>query len=886
MKIFIFICSLVVVMAVSGTLAQVPQTVSYQGVLKDDTGAIVPDGDYEFTFKLYNVDTGGSPLWTEDQTKHVTAGILSVILGEVTPITLPFDEQYWLGVTIGAGTELEPRTKLTGTPYSLNAQAVRGDNIFPQSGDVGIGTDGPAYPFHVVANNIRPLRLDGTAFGSWSLLSLNAAGANSNPGIEYLKTGSLKATTYVGFSDNWHLRVGAADVITAEAGTYNVGIDRTNPEEKLDVSGAIRIGTTANNNAGTIRWSGADFEGYDGSVWHSLTSNGGAGSLPAGSLGQTLRHTGISWIATSALYNDGNSIGVGHTTPVEKLDVYGAIRLGTTANTNAGTIRWSGSDFEGYDGSTWHSLTSNGGSGSLPSGSAGQTLRHTGSGWVATSNLHNDGASIGIGTIGPARDLHIRRDEDETVGIIIENLSTGSSSSERIDFKDEHGSVAGLVVFDDTYSPYPSEMHLFNNRPGGLLGLNAGSGSVYINNDGNVGVGLKVPDATLHVLGGNWDLNGTEGDFKIGDSTHRLKVGVATDGGGAGTAGIRVQGGQERLVLGAGTAEALWIKNDGEVDIGSSSQTGVLNVYRSGVPNEVARLGTGTHGGNLYIRDESFNITGSLVSDGDGEGGVLSVYRNEDYTGLYVDGNWLGGGDPLVAITGANRGVYFELDIEGDYCVQLPQDAVNSREMHNEAGTASAIDGTGSFILGPTPQSMISRSIVVPDSGYVLVIATCEAYAVHTNGTHSAAEFGVSSSTAFPSNQDFLWNVPDAANSGFYYSPITVHGLFNVASAGTYTYHLLGVEHWGNIAVYDRQLTLVYIPTSYGTVSPTAASGGGGRGDEGPVVTSYSTAETAAERAASEAANRARIDRELREMRERLMAVERELEQQRKGEGR
>ena len=106
------------------------------------------------------------------------------------------------------------------------------------------------------------------------------------------------------------------------------------------------------------------------------------------------------------------------------------------------------------------------------------------------------------------------------------------------------------------------------------------------------------------------------------------------------------------------------------------------------------------------------------------------------------------------------------------------------------------------------------------------------------------------------------------------------------ASAGTYTYYLLGIEHGGDITVGDRQLTLVYIPTSYGTVSPTTARAGGVRGDEAPVVTSDSYAEIAAERAASEAANRERIDRELREMRERLMALERELEQQRQGEGR
>jgi len=52
-------------------------------------------------------------------------------------------------------------------------------------------------------------------------------------------------------------------------------------------------------------------------------------------------------------------VGIGTATPVEQLDVDGAIKLGTTTATNAGTIRYNPSncDFEGYDGSNWISLT-------------------------------------------------------------------------------------------------------------------------------------------------------------------------------------------------------------------------------------------------------------------------------------------------------------------------------------------------------------------------------------------------------------------------------------------------------------------------------------------------------------------------------------------------
>jgi hypothetical protein len=37
----------------------------------------------------------------------------------------------------------------------------------------------------------------------------------------------------------------------------------------------------------------------------------------------------------------------------------------------------------------------------IPAGSAGQTLRYDGSGWVANSNISNTGTAVGIGIAGP-----------------------------------------------------------------------------------------------------------------------------------------------------------------------------------------------------------------------------------------------------------------------------------------------------------------------------------------------------------------------------------------------------------------------------------------------------------------------------------------------------
>lgn len=54
------------------------------------------------------------------------------------------------------------------------------------------------------------------------------------------------------------------------------------------------------------------------------------GPLVSGSSGQTLRHNGTGWVASSVLVNDGTGVGIG-VTPTQALDVNGQIRLRTGA---------------------------------------------------------------------------------------------------------------------------------------------------------------------------------------------------------------------------------------------------------------------------------------------------------------------------------------------------------------------------------------------------------------------------------------------------------------------------------------------------------------------------------------------------------------------------
>lgn len=96
-----------------------PDELNYQGKLTELDGTPV-DGPTLITFRLYDVDVGGSHLWEEHQVIEVDNGTFSAALGSTTPIDLDFGVQYWLELVVNNDL-IEPRVVLLPVPYAHHA---------------------------------------------------------------------------------------------------------------------------------------------------------------------------------------------------------------------------------------------------------------------------------------------------------------------------------------------------------------------------------------------------------------------------------------------------------------------------------------------------------------------------------------------------------------------------------------------------------------------------------------------------------------------------------------------------------------------------------------------------------------------------------------------
>jgi hypothetical protein len=102
--------------------AGVPQVISFQGLLTDASGEPI-DGTCTIRFALYNVASGGAPVWFEEYQFFLTRGLFNVYLGSQEGLD-PwwFDgRDFYLGVSVNSEDEMSPRMRMASAPYAFTA---------------------------------------------------------------------------------------------------------------------------------------------------------------------------------------------------------------------------------------------------------------------------------------------------------------------------------------------------------------------------------------------------------------------------------------------------------------------------------------------------------------------------------------------------------------------------------------------------------------------------------------------------------------------------------------------------------------------------------------------------------------------------------------------
>lgn len=209
----------------SGSFAAVPQEVGYQGYLTD-AGGVPVNGSVTITLSLYTTSTGGTALWSENQTLSIDKGIYSVSLGAVTPLTLPFDTRYYLGIKVGNDVELSPRQPLASTPYAYRAKWVDSHSHSATDITSGILPNASLSGFYSLALGL-------TNVGNVFYGNFYGNGANLT---------NLDASKLTGTAPN-----------TSLSGTYSQTLSLTNASNSFTGNGAALTSLNASNlTSGTI----------------------------------------------------------------------------------------------------------------------------------------------------------------------------------------------------------------------------------------------------------------------------------------------------------------------------------------------------------------------------------------------------------------------------------------------------------------------------------------------------------------------------------------------------------------------------------------------------------------------------------------------------------
>jgi hypothetical protein len=237
---------LTILLAASGAAsAASPRKINFQGRLVDPATGDPREGPFAMTFRIYDAPSGGSPLYAETQDPvGVSNGVFSVQIGSVValPPELFLSASAYLGVQVGADSEMSPRQQLVMAPYAASAlQLSAPDGARVRAGPAAYST------FTSAGNLLLPYGLEATtgtfAASGASVYSVSAAsGILSSAGtVRVLGAGGVHADYGVlaataAVTSHFVARGLASSPGTASSGRARLYYDTTEDEFRVSVN--------------------------------------------------------------------------------------------------------------------------------------------------------------------------------------------------------------------------------------------------------------------------------------------------------------------------------------------------------------------------------------------------------------------------------------------------------------------------------------------------------------------------------------------------------------------------------------------------------------------------------------------------------------------------
>jgi hypothetical protein len=175
-----------------------------------------------------------------------------------------------------------------------------------------------------------------------------------------------------------------------------------------------------------------------------------------------------------------------------------------------------------------------------------------------------------------------------------------------------------------------------------------------------------------------------------------------------------------------------------------------------------------------------------------------------------------------VIVPGASDSIVFNASATGNNSVDLPANAISSFEMLDEPGAAQSVNaGSVSLITNGVLVPLSTRTITCPAAGYILAIASAEVLIPHTTSSTDLLTFGVSlTSSSLDADQSKQLQLSTSIPAGTFSYIVSSQKIFP-AVPGANLVWALGRKDLGlnNHSIENITLSILYVPTSYGTVS-------------------------------------------------------------------